>query len=152
MRRVGHFEFGLDRRAVNIGDDTAASIERLWADGKEIRGAARLWASLYGFVLRQLEQDEMLQRQTLILRYEDLCDRPVETLRRLFEHVELAVDDDTLTTHAARLSRPTYYRPDLSTEEEQALRDETATVVNALGYEASGETRRDDRVTVEERD
>jgi hypothetical protein len=62
MRRVGHFEFGLDCRAVNIDDNTAASIARLWVDGREIRGAARLWASLYGFVLRQLEQDKMLQR------------------------------------------------------------------------------------------
>jgi hypothetical protein len=136
MRRVGHFEFGLDRRAENIGDDTAASIERLWADGEEIRGTARLWASLYGFVLHQLEEDEKLRQQTLILRYEDLCDRSEETLRRLFEHVELLLDDDALATHAARLGRPTYYRPDLATEEEQALHEETTTVANALGYEA----------------
>jgi hypothetical protein len=136
MRRVGHFEFGLDRRAVNIGDDTAASIERLWADGEEIRGTARLWASLYGFLLQQLEEDEELRHRTLILRYEDLCDRSEETLRRLFEHVELSLDDDALATHAARLDRPTYYRPDLGAEDEQALREETATVASALGYEA----------------
>lgn len=134
MRRVGHFEFGLDRRAVNIGDDAASSIEQLWAEGEETRGTARLWASLYGFVLHQLEVDEELRQQTLILRYEDLCDRPEETLRRLFAHVELLIDDDALATHAARLARPTYYRPDLGAGEEQVLLEETATVANALGY------------------
>ena len=134
MRRVGHFEFGLDRRAVNVGDDTAASIERLWADGQEIRGTARLWASLYGFVLHQLEQDEELRRRVLILRYEDLCDRPEETLRRLFDHVELSLDSSTLNTQAARLGRPTYYRPDLTAEDEKALREETEETASRLGY------------------
>jgi hypothetical protein len=135
MRRVGHFEFGLDRRAVNIGNDTAASIERLWDDGQEIRGTARLWASLYGFLLRQLEEDEELRHKTLIVRYEDLCDQSEETLRQLFEHVGLSLDDTTLANHAARLGRPAYYRPDLVAEEEKALREETAAVASALGYE-----------------
>ena len=135
MRRVGHFEFGLDRRAVNVGDDTAASIERLWAEGQEIRGTARLWASLYGFVLRQLEEDEELRQQILIVRYEDLCDRPEETLRRLVEHVELPFDAAAMAALAKRISRPTYYQPDLRVDEEQALREETTRVANALGYE-----------------
>jgi hypothetical protein len=134
MRRVGHFEFGLDRRAVNIGSDTASSIERLWADGQEIRGTARLWSSLYGFVLRQLEEDEILRQQTIILRYEDLCDRPQETLRRLVKHVELPFDDDAIATLATRLSRPAYYRPELQADEEHALREETTEVAHGLGY------------------
>jgi hypothetical protein len=107
----------------------------LWANGEEVRGTARLWSSLYGFLLHQLEEDEELRHQTLILRYEDLCDRSEETLRRLFEHVELELDDTALAYHAARLGRPAYYRPDLGPGEEQALREETAVVAKLLGYE-----------------
>jgi len=42
MRRVGHFEFGLDRRPINTGDaETARTIERLWAEGRDLEGYAR---------------------------------------------------------------------------------------------------------------
>jgi len=135
MRRVGHFEFGLDRRPVNAGDDkTAESILRCWKGGEEVRGTARLWASLYGFVKRQLSNDEDLNNRTLIIRYEDLCDRPEETLLGLFEHVELAIDKASLASHATRLRRPTYYQPDFTEDEKRALRDETEAVASALGY------------------
>jgi hypothetical protein len=134
MRRVGHFEFGLDRRPVNLGDDTAASIDRLWVEGNDVRGTARLWASLYGFVLRLLAEDERLQQQTLIVRYEDLCGRPMDALHRLYEHVELSIDDKALAIHAERFTPPTYYQPEFRKEEEQVLLEETATVASVLGY------------------
>ena len=37
MQRSGHFEFGLDRRAIDLGDGTAADVERLWREGNEVR-------------------------------------------------------------------------------------------------------------------
>ena len=58
MQRVGHFEFGLDRRAVNVGDAAAEAVERLWRE--EARGWARCWAMLYGFVLDQRAADPAL--------------------------------------------------------------------------------------------
>ncbi|MEX0871758.1 MAG: sulfotransferase, partial [Aquisalimonadaceae bacterium] len=42
LRRVGHFEFGLDRRPVNTGDAVAVEhILRCWRDGAEVEGWAR---------------------------------------------------------------------------------------------------------------
>ena len=135
MRRVGHFEFGLDRRVVNVGNrDLAASINDLWARGEDARGYARLWASLYGFVLDQVEADPALRRSTLLVRYEDLCAEPEQYLSAATQHAELPLSSTELRDAAARLSPPGYYRPDFTAEEERAIRDETAGVAVRLGY------------------
>ena len=48
LQRVGHFEFGLDRRPISLGDGVALEVVELWRQGQEVRGCARYWASLYG--------------------------------------------------------------------------------------------------------
>lgn len=135
MQRVGHLEFGLDRRAINIGDtDLARGIEQLWQEGQEVRGWSRYWAMLYGFVLDQREQNPALGEAVHLVRYEDLCDRPEETLTRAFVHAELPLEPDELTPMAARLSQPTYYDPGFTPEEEAVIAEETAAVQARLGY------------------
>lgn len=133
MQRVGHYEFGLDRRAVNAGDTAAAlEIERLWRDGQEVRGWARLWSTLYGFVLDQAQASPELA--VLLVRYEDLCDRPQETLTAAFAHAELPLTPEAAATMSSRLSKPTYYDPGFSAEDEAVIAEETAAVRARLGY------------------
>jgi hypothetical protein len=49
MRHAGHFEFGLDRRPLNLGDDERArQIADDWAAGREALGLARQWNMVYG--------------------------------------------------------------------------------------------------------
>ena len=135
MQRVGHLEFGLDRRAINIGDtDLARGIERLWQEGQEVRGWSRYWAMLYGFVLDQREQNPALGEAVHLVRYEDLCDRPEETLIGAFAHAELPLKPGELAPMAARLSQPTYYDPGFTPEEEAVIAEETAAVQARLGY------------------
>jgi hypothetical protein len=135
MQRVGHYEFGLDRRVINVGDRVEVEgIERLWRDGEEVRGWARYWAMLYGFVLDQREADPDLARAVLLVRYEDLCDRPQATLAAAFAHAELPVAADEMAAMAARLSQPTYYRLGFTPEEEAAIAEETAGTRTRLGY------------------
>lgn len=135
MQRAGHLEFGLDRRAINVGDTACAqSIEALWRDGQEVRGWARYWAMLYGFVLDQRAADPALERAVMILRYEDLCDRAEATLDAAFAHVGLPLDPAGRAAMAARLSRPTYYDPDFSAEDEAVIAAETAGTRTRLGY------------------
>lgn len=134
MRRVGHFEFGLDRRPLNVGDTAAAlSIERLWQDGQEARGLARQWAQIYGFVLDQLERNESLRERTLILRYEDVCADGVAALGRAFAHVALSPPAG-LAEMAGRLSAPTYYNDGFGADEVAAVAEETRAVAGRLGY------------------
>jgi hypothetical protein len=135
MRRVGHFEFGLDRRAVNVGDTARVQvIEALWAEGEEARGWARYWAMLYGFVLDQLAADPALAAAVLVVRYEDLCADAEATLGRVLAHAGLEVPAAELAPLAARLSRPDYYRPAFTPEEQAAIEEETRAVQQRLGH------------------
>ncbi len=138
MRRVGHFEFGLDLRPINTGDTARVeSIRALWREGDLVRGFARYWAMLYGFLLDRLAADAPLRAHTLLVRYEDLCDRAEETLARVFAHVELPLTGEERAIAAARLSRPGYYRPEFDAAEEAALAEETGEVWARIGEYAA---------------
>ena len=135
MQRAGHFEFGLDRRVINVGDTEAArAIAALWRDGQEVRGWARYWAMLYGFVVAQQERDAAVRNASLIVRYEDLCDRAETTLSAAFAHVGLELAPGEAATMAARLSQPGYYQLGFTAEEEAIIAEETGSVAAALGY------------------
>lgn len=135
MQRIGHFQFGLDRRVVNTGDaELARSIETLWESGQEVRGGARLWANLYRFVLDLRASDESLDRQILIIRYEDLCNAPDDALATVFDHAGLELSPTSLGALIGQLSQPTYYRPDFTSEDEGAIREETHEVAALCGY------------------
>lgn len=136
MRRAGHLEFGLDRRAINVGDDAAAlEIERLWRDGDEVRGWARYWAMLYGFVLDQRATDPTgLGEAVMLVRYEDLCDHAEETLAAAFDHAGLPLEPTQRAAMAARLSQPSYYDPGFTADEEGLIAAETEVVRARLGY------------------
>jgi hypothetical protein len=135
MRRAGHLEFGLDRRAINVGDtDRALEIEALWREGQEVRGWARYWAMLYGFVLDQRAADRDLEHAVMVVRYEDLCDRAEATLQAAFDHAGLALDPADRDAIAARLSQPTYYDPGFSPVDEDVIAEETAGTRARLGY------------------
>lgn len=135
MRRAGHLEFGLDRRAIAVRDPAAAlEVERLWREGHEVRGWARYWAMLYGFVLDQRGTDPDLAPAVHLVRYEDLCDRPRATLAAVFAHAELPLDPEEAAAMAARLSQPTYYDPGFTPEEEAVIAAETGAVRARLGY------------------
>lgn len=135
MRRIGHFEFGLDRRPINTGDAAAvAEIDRLWSSGREAAGWAIYWSMLYGYIHQRLEQNPALARATKLVRFEDLCDSPEATIRSLLDHCGLHGDDAFVAAFARRLRRPAYYRPDLTAQEcadIRALSKETAAL---FGY------------------
>ncbi len=133
LRHVGHFEFGLDRRLINPGDDEAiAAIEECWSRGEEARGWARYWALIYRHVADRLEADHALAARSLLVRYEDLCDRSIETMTAICGHVGLPVA--TASRLADGLRRPDYYRPEFTGSERAAIAEETSAVARRLGY------------------
>jgi hypothetical protein len=135
MRRVGHFEFGLDRRPINVGNaDQAAEIARLWDHGQEIRGLARQWHALYGYLADRLAVNEALRDAVLVIPYEELCARPREILAAMFAHVALDDPENLIAAHAATISAPTYYQPGFSADELAAIHDETAATAARFGY------------------
>ncbi len=135
MQRAGHFEFGLDRRVINVGDSQAASaIAALWRDGQEVRGWARYWAMLYGFVLAQRERDPAIRQASMFVRYEDLCDQAEATLAATFAHAGLDLAPGEAAAMASRLSQPGYYQLGFTAAEEAIIAEETGPVAAALGY------------------
>jgi len=138
MRRVGHFEFGLDRRPINVGDaDGAAAIARLWEQGEEVRGLARQWHAIYGHLADRLEADAALRDAVLVIPYEELCQRPHERLEAMLAHVRLDDADHLVDAHAPNISAPTYYRPTFSDDELAAIHEETAATAARFGYAPS---------------
>lgn len=135
MQRIGHFEFGLDRRAINTGDTgSAKSIDDLWSSGQEVRGWARLWSNVYGSLHKQLTQHPSLQQATLVVRYEDLCRDPGAMLERVFAHADMALTQEQRASLAREISEPAYYSPHFTDDEERALREETAETAAKFGY------------------
>src|SRR5205807_7230543 len=53
MQRSGHFEFGLDRRPMNLGDgERVQQIMQAWQASEEVRGLALYWDMVYGYLAR----------------------------------------------------------------------------------------------------
>ena len=135
MRRVGHFEFGLDRRAINTGDrQTLERVEALWAEGREVEGWAHYWAMVYADIADRLDADPALKEAALIVRYEDMCTRSHEVLTGFYAHCGLDVDEATLDAAASRLRLPGYYKPAFSDEELATVREITGPVASRFGY------------------
>src|SRR5690606_6272021 len=87
LQRVGHFEFGPDRRPINAGDDACIrQVLDCFAAGAEIEGWALYWSHIYGYVAGRLESNPALRQASLIVHYEDLCSDARGTLERLLEH------------------------------------------------------------------
>lgn len=150
MRHVGHFEFGLDRRAIEVGDSAVIdSIYALWDQGEEIRGWARYWAHLYGWLADRLEEDFALREATVTVRFEDFCDKPATTLGGVLGHVDLP-DEEIRQTAANRVHAPDYYRPNFTPEEDAAIVEETAHVAERYRYraEVSSHTTRPEHAAV----
>lgn len=135
MQRVGHFEFGLDRRPVCVGDGVAQQVMDLWEQGEEVRGTARYWASIYNWVADRLEADAELAKAVKLVRYEDLCADTTSTVAELLTHCELSVSPE-IEQFAYTIEPPNYYSPEFTAREEQILAEETATTAERFGYPA----------------
>lgn len=142
MSRVGHFEFGLDRRAMPINADGEASrIEALWEQGREIEGWAHSWAQVYGHLADRFAADPAVAEATMVVRYEDLCADPETTMREVLAHCR--VEDEAIVAHAvATVRAPVYYAPDFTPAETRQIAAITGPVADRYGYPDPAATAR----------
>lgn len=137
LQRAGHFEFGQDRRPINAGDTAGAlEVEKLWARGAEVEGWARYWDYIHRYLADALARNAQLRQAALIVRYEDLCSRPAQTVRMLFEHCQLPVPDVLLDRARQQIRFPTYYRPAFSQEELNLIESCTRDTATRFGIDA----------------
>ena len=136
LRRVGHFEFGMDRRPISLGDDAnTEEIATLWRDGEEVRGWARYWARMHHYIADLIESELELRPAICVLRYEDLCADPRVTLLELLSHCQLPVGSAFLGEATGRFHQPTYYQPRFSAAELSIIVEETAIAARRFGYQ-----------------
>nr|WP_291514010.1 sulfotransferase [Abyssibacter sp.] len=135
MRRVGHFEFGLDRRPMHTGDDDAIrEVQDLWKNGREVEGWAKYWAMVYTTVANQLDASPALHRACQVIRYEALCKHSEQVLNAAYAHCELEVDAPVIHAAAARLKLPDYYQPAFEASELDLIRRITWPTAARFGY------------------
>lgn len=136
LQRIGHFEFGIDKRPVVLPDGSARETALDWAGGRVALGYARQWASVYGYLLDTLKEVSGLQRNVHVVRYEALCAEPAHELQQVFAHCNL-LDDDAgaiIRDRAASITLPDYYETDFEPSLLNELRKITAPTAARLGY------------------
>lgn len=135
LQRVGHFEFGQDRRAIAVGDPArVAEVMALWQGGAEVEGWARYWALIHDHVADVLSESPEIRAATYVVRYEDLCRTPRETLATVLCHCGLAANDVFLAKAAERIHFPGYYKPEFTEAEIALIERETAATARKFGY------------------
>lgn len=140
LRRVGHYEFGLDRVPINTGDQARTKqIMQLWSEGKEVAGWAHYWDDLYGYVIRRMEENPALREAVHLVVFEDLCADPHGLLGKLFSHCGLQVNADALRAAAGRIAAPTYYKPKLSDAELEMIATTTGDTMARIQELASAQ-------------
>src|SRR5438876_3758681 len=133
MQRSGHFEFGRDRRPMNLGDsERVRAIQRAWATGEEVRGGAYYWDMVHGHLIRLLDADAQVRAATKVVRFEDLCAASAETIRAVLDHCALPDGERVVAQFAPSIRSPDYYPSPLSLAEVALIREETASTVNAM--------------------
>ncbi len=135
MRRSGHFEFGLDRRPMHLGD--SAKVRRVldaWHAGDEVRGLAICWDMAYGHLARLLTANTALREAALVVPYESLCAAPAAVLEGVLRHCALADAGSVVGRHSPAIRAPDYYDSGLSPADRAVIREETAATASFWGY------------------
>ncbi|MFO7558783.1 MAG: sulfotransferase [Desulfobacterales bacterium] len=135
---IGHFEFGPNLAFINPGNtETIHRIRRLFAEGRHVRGWAVYWEAIYRFIAERLEQNSALKKAGLVVRYEDLCRNPSETIDRIIQHIGFSADKfkEVKKQYVARLAEPRYYRPDFSDVELADIQEITGETAKRFGYD-----------------
>lgn len=127
LQRAGHFEFGLDRRPINTGDDEALSqVRRAWAGGDEITGWALYWEMLHRWLLQTLAADRALAKSVHLVSFEALCRNPGTVLKRLFAACGVSLKPDRARQLAVAIKTPSYFKAELDAKEKSIIRTITA--------------------------
>ena len=94
------------------------------------------WSSIYGHVLDLVAHDPVVRDATLVVRHEDLCARPHDTIDRILDHAGLDATSfgDARERYAHTLHAPRYYRATLDDAELCDLTETTAETATRLGY------------------
>jgi hypothetical protein len=135
LEAAGHYEFGPQRRPINLDRARIGEIDAAWRMGDDYRGYARQWAQVYGHVDR-LRRDPWLSTRIMVVRYEDACAAPQVLRRDLLKALSLSDPLGRVNAAAATLSAP--QQENVPAAAEKTVWEEAGAVAAAFGYRPPG--------------
>jgi len=134
MQRLGHFEFGLDRRANNLNNqELTKKIDECWSNREsELLGWALSWKNVYSYLFRLMKENKKLAKQTLWVDYDRLCREPEESLKKIYSHCKTEIAPSLIKQQAATISAPDYYRHEFSNQMLDEIRHHTESTFNDI--------------------
>ncbi len=140
MRQSGHFEFGLDRRPINLGNrERIDQIQQAWACGNEVLGWSYYWDMVYRHLADLFEIRPEIRNASIVVRFEDLCEAPAKVLDRVLDHCELPDKSAIIDKFAPTIRPPSYYKVSFSSEEIAIIQSETTETTHRWGLTARSE-------------
>ncbi len=137
LRIIGHHEFGHRQVCINVGNSgLIRKIRKLWRNKKTyVKGWAYYWSSIYDFFADHLDKNKKLKKATLIVRYNDLCDKPAIIIDKILEHTELSTHkfEKLKKYYINNLHKPSYYTPNFSNQDLKYISDITKSTVARFG-------------------
>lgn len=136
-RLTGHFDFGDGQRCIYLNDQRQVDQVALsWQAGDHVRAWAKFWAMAYGFLAHQLATDQAVAQATLVVRYEDFCSNPGETLDRILIHTGLPFPEfeGQRQRFSGKIQKPSYYSANFTEKELITIREETEAIAARYGY------------------
>jgi hypothetical protein len=144
IEMTAHHEFGKRQVLPNVGNaEEVRQVRALLDAGRKVAARARVWAYVYRMVLEQLDADPALREAVMVVRYEDLCMHPLDTIDKILTHTGLATQSFAAVreAYAQKLSFPEYYKPSFTDEELADIAAVTDDVAVRLGYDRSATAR-----------
>lgn len=140
MDMAGHYEFGLGRKALNLGNsDIVTQIRNFWQNKEEEhKGWGLLWKEVYGYVVENILQNKDLKDDVLLVDYNKLCDDPEKEMAKIYEFCSLPYNKGLIEAISFEISKPDYYEMGLNGEEIKEIEYFTSRIYDRIREGRSG--------------
>ncbi len=132
---AGHYEFGPQRRPINLPNRCAGRITEAWRQGDDYRGYAALWADVYDHVWCLRQDRPELARRLYVVNYEMLCRTPREEVARILHVTGLRDAGAQLLDDLGHIQAPPPEATALSKDDRAAVWSEVGEVAERFGYQ-----------------
>ncbi len=128
MHMSGHYEFGIDKKLLNIGHN----YDFLNKNSNQIslEDWSLYWHMIYNYVKTMIAK---FPSNTKLVRYEDLCKHPYEVLSDIHGFCDLKITNEGLDLAASSIRKPTSQR-DFSPSDLALISSNTQELASYFGY------------------
>ena len=81
-----------------------------------------------------MTENPLVGNASKIIRFEDLCATPADTIRAVLTHCNYPADPDFISSTAAGIHAPSYYKSTFTAQDEAIILEETESAREKLGY------------------